>query len=234
MKSKFGSLLAMLLCGASFVTHAVPITYEHDYGGVYDIQCTAGTCAEPLSIAWTFSYTVDPTVEADSAWKYTLSPGTANEQAYESSTGSFFRVFGDTSVAHLVQLVTAPHGITLPELGIDTLLVFLGGGVGCVVRPVCDGLGLVGHWIAPSAEGLAVLHDLAVGELGISLSALTLNQSMLGSFSDPFEVELFGWSFALRGSEFLVQSALVPEPTSLALLGIGLAAFGVSRRRSRG
>ena len=232
MKSKFGSLLAMLLCGASFVTHAVPITYEHDYGGVYDIQCTAGTCAEPKSIAWTFSYTLDEGNEETSGWVYTLSEGEEPVQTYVSSQGSLFRRLPNTtSGASVWQVFTAPQVDPLAGFGFTTILLGAGRLDGCIYRESCEAVAVIAHWSSSgAAEASTLISALRQDDAGPLVLMIPAFQAF-GYVSDPYQPTD---SIFVYGSELLIQSSDVPEPTPLALLGIGLAAFGVSRRRLRG
>ena len=119
MKIKFGTLLAMLLCGASVVTHAVPITtppitYDHNYSGVYNGEVVNPASFGAISKAWTFGYSVNPMEEALSEWEYTLyDAATATDTRYRSSEGSFFRIIeSETNGGGMWQFFTAP--VVLP------------------------------------------------------------------------------------------------------------------------
>ena len=185
MKIKFGTLLAMLLCGACFVTHAVPIastTYESNYGGVYDIQCTVGACDEASSIAWTFGYTLDHNTEEQSEWEYTLSGGGAPEQTYVSSPGSVFRsgVFGSVA-AQSWQLITAPALSSVRGFGLDVVIILKGViPFDCVFGHPCDGLAVIGHFSEVAVERLSSIVDAPA----VPLTQYIAFQA-LGSIEDP-------------------------------------------------
>jgi hypothetical protein len=41
-----------------------------------------------------------------------------------------------------------------------------------------------------------------------------------------------GWELRVNGASMAIESSHVPEPTSIALLGLGLAGFAAARRKS--
>jgi hypothetical protein len=75
---------------------------------------------------------------------------------------------------------------------------------------------------------LLVLAPTALSSLGFGAFSV-LNPTLTFEASDTFRGDNSG-GFTLTQA---AVSAAVPEPTSLALLGIGLAAFGISRKRKK-
>lgn len=100
MKIKFGSLLAMLLCGASFVTHAVPIpTYTNNYSGEYNCVLTGSLDCTQTATAWRLGYDIQDENQQAARWRFELIDAAFPLQSmvYESGPYSHFilgTVFG--------------------------------------------------------------------------------------------------------------------------------------------
>ena len=216
MKSKFGSLLAMLLCGASFVTHAGPIpTYTNNYSGEYNCVLIGSYGCTQTATAWRLGYDIQDENQQAARWRFELIDAASPLQSivYESGPYSHFilgTVFGVGATMY-TSLTEQDEVLSFHSIGFHGDAAW------------------IGDWSFPA------LHEMSYEEVAQfftdadeGLSLYTLMQAV-GQMENPSSLE----SFTVSGSRVYL-TVEVPEPTVLALLGIGLAAFGVSRRRSRG
>ena len=216
MKIKFGSLLAMLLCGASVVTHAGPMpTYTNNYSGEYNCVLTGSRDCTQTATAWRLGYDIQDENQQAARWRFELIDAASPLQSivYESGPYSYFilgTVFGD-GVTMYTSLTEQDEVLSFHAIG------FVGNAA------------WMGDWSFPALVEVTS-EDVAqfFTEANQILSIYTITQAS-GELENP---ATFG-PFTVSGSRVYLAEE-VPEPTVLALLGIGLAAFGVSRRRLRG
>ncbi len=230
MKIKFGSLLATLLCGASFVTHAVPIPadYTNNYSGEYNCVLTGSQDCTQTATTWKLGYNIQEVDQQAAAWRFELFDLTRDVSpiVYESSQRSSLFLglflFGTLIGNEGVTLFTAPEEaegmVSFDVIGVNPLS---SGGF-----PI---LAWLGHWSVECVQPSICLGFEMTEEVASYFSEGALRQAA-GYVDDPWSRD----NVSLSSSVLYGELVVVPEPTSLALLGIGLAAFGVSRRRLRG
>ena len=219
MKIKFGSLLAMLLCGASFVTHAVPIpTYTNNYSGEYNCVLTGSLDCTQTATAWRLGYDIQDENQQAARWRFELIDAAFPLQSMVYESGPYSQFFLGTIFRSGVTMYTS-----FTTQDVEASFHAIG---------VLDNAAWVGDWRMPlpdDGEGgfgnVPRLFDEA--DVGFQMQTILQAGGYIGSPAD------FG-PFTVSGSRVYFTREEVPEPTVLALLGIGLAAFGVSRRRLRG
>ena len=216
MKIKFGSLLAMLLCGASFVTHAVPMpTYTNNYSGEYNCVLTGSQDCTQTATAWRLGYDIQDENQQAARWRFEL---------IDAASPLLPLVYESGPYSHLILGTVFGDGVTMYTLWTEQDEVLSFHAIGFVGNAAW-----IGDWSGPallemSSEYVAQFFT----DASQILSIYTVMQA-IGSLENPATVG----PYIVSGSRLYLAEE-VPEPTVLALLGIGLAAFGVSRRRLRG
>ena len=229
MNTKYRSLLAMLLCGASFATQATPVGFTNNYSGEYNCILSATSDCTSTTTRWTLGFNIDPSAPNEAPWRFEMLDG-QNVTLYESSQGSMLS-YNTDGYSHIAWMVTS--AVPSPyegELDYTSLLViwnitdiFLPGDP--------DSLTGIGSWRVATETGEPAFHEeyrTGPGDSQTNIFAIIgpLMQSA-GNLTTPFTRSEGGIS--LMDSRWIYHS--VPEPASIALLAIGIAAYGVNRRR---
>ncbi len=226
----------MLLCGASFATQAVPVNFTNNYSGVYNCITMGSSECLPSTNAWTLGYdnSTSTIYQASSAsWMFTLS-GEYGHLTLLSSIGSTVTILD----SNVTLMTSAPQVINDDGDSIFTTLFVSTTQHDNFNNNFTNTFAIVGIY-SVEAE-VRTLYDYIwtqnINEFSLHFSTYIPIMQSYGVITKPYDLSLIGID-SLQGIKLMDSVVLfnaVPEPSDLALILIGFAAFRVSHRRLRG
>lgn len=221
----------MLLCGASFATraNALPVGFTNNYSGEYNCILSATSDCTSTTTRWTLGFNIDPSAIYDVPWRFEMLDG-QTVTIYGSSEGSQLSYFTDGDW-HYASMITSLD-FTQHDGSVDYTSLLVGWSLSDTNLPGDpDSLTGIGRWRINNIDGYQDFYlSYSTGPSNYFNFPDSLVFPFLqsaGYIETPYTFPNGGIS--LMDSRYIYHS--VPEPASFALLAIGIAAYGVNRRR---
>lgn len=156
----------------------------------------------------------------------------ANNDVWNFGNGDGTKV-GDPGLATGIDLTAGDYFSVVVDDPADTWLFCGGADASC--RVDADGRRANGTFFGTYTDaGFSAHHGTLVGRIGAGGFFAIGTAGFFGTANATGQLHLYHWDHNANNSETIAVTFTAPEPGAVALLGLGLAAISVVRRRRAG